>query len=62
MKKAIPRALWLDEKGQQLVIWPVEEVENLRGKLVHIKNKELKYGEMFEVQGIMSSQASTEYL
>ncbi|KAH7671362.1 Beta-fructofuranosidase protein [Dioscorea alata] len=58
--QAIPRALWLDEKGQQLVQWPVEELENLRGKLVHIKDKELKYGEMFEVQGIMSSQADVE--
>ncbi|KAJ0973398.1 hypothetical protein J5N97_021357 [Dioscorea zingiberensis] len=58
--QTIPRAVWLDESGKQLVQWPVEELEKLRGKLVEIKNKEMKTGDVFEVKGIVTSQADVE--
>ncbi|KAG9134632.1 hypothetical protein Leryth_000965 [Lithospermum erythrorhizon] len=57
---AIPRKLWLDSKGKQLLQWPVEELETLRGKKVHLNNKKLKKGDQIEVKGITAAQADVE--
>ncbi|XVF58870.1 hypothetical protein PTKIN_Ptkin07bG0100800 [Pterospermum kingtungense] len=56
----IPRTVLLDPSGKQLVLWPVEEIETLRGKKVQIKNKQLKQGEHIEIQGISGSQADVD--
>ncbi|ONK77593.1 uncharacterized protein A4U43_C02F8240 [Asparagus officinalis] len=58
--EAIPRAVWLDTNGRQLIQWPVEEIETLRGKQVSVMNKNVKSGEVVEVSGIMTSQADVE--
>ncbi|XP_010520702.1 PREDICTED: beta-fructofuranosidase, insoluble isoenzyme CWINV4-like [Tarenaya hassleriana] len=56
----IPRTVLLDSSGKQLVFWPVEELNTLRGKKVEIKNKKIDYGQRFEVQGITVAQADVE--
>ncbi|XP_009804784.1 beta-fructofuranosidase, insoluble isoenzyme 1-like [Nicotiana sylvestris] len=56
----IPRKLWLDPSGKQLVQWPVEELETLRKQKVQLSNKKLNKGEMVEVQGITPAQADIE--
>nr|ASW25863.1 beta-fructofuranosidase, insoluble isoenzyme CWINV1 [Litchi chinensis] len=58
--QSIPRQIWLDESGKQLVQWPVEEVEMLRGKQASINNKKLESGSVFEVSGIIASQVDVE--
>ncbi|KAM0939745.1 putative beta-fructofuranosidase [Dioscorea sansibarensis] len=58
--QTIPRVLWLDPSGKQLVQWPVEELETLRGKQVDLYDKELKSGDIYEVKGILSAQADVE--
>ncbi|KAL2229293.1 UNVERIFIED_CONTAM: Beta-fructofuranosidase, insoluble isoenzyme 1 [Sesamum indicum] len=56
----IPRTIWLDSSGKQLVQWPVEEVETLRGKKVELKNKKLVKGERIEIKGITAAQADVD--
>ncbi|MQM00120.1 hypothetical protein Taro_032850 [Colocasia esculenta] len=56
----IPRAVWLDGSGKQLVQWPVEEVEKLRGKRVEAHGVALGKGEHFEIKGITTSQTDVE--
>ncbi|XP_058087786.1 beta-fructofuranosidase, insoluble isoenzyme 1-like [Magnolia sinica] len=58
--QSIPRAVWLDRNGQQLMQWPVEEVESLRGKQVSFHEQLLKKGDLLEVDGITASQADIE--
>lgn len=48
----------LDKNGKQLVQWPIEEVEKLRGGEVSLENKEIKSGGVFEIAGITASQVS----
>lgn len=60
--QTIPRALWLDSNGRQLVQWPIEELESLRGKLVAVHNKKLKSGGVLEISGIVTSQADVEVI
>ncbi|CAN6460215.1 unnamed protein product [Victoria cruziana] len=57
---SIPRSIWLDPSGRQLVQWPVEEVEALRGQQYDIKNKRMESGSVVEVQEINASQADVE--
>ncbi|CAL5057896.1 unnamed protein product [Urochloa decumbens] len=58
---AIPRKIWLDPSGKQLLQWPIEEVETLRGKPVTVAGKVLKPGEHFEVTGLATAyQADVE--
>ncbi|KAJ0030171.1 hypothetical protein Pint_12973 [Pistacia integerrima] len=54
--QSIPRRIWLDKSGKQLVQWPVEEIETLRGKQVSIHDKKLESGSVLEVLGITASQ------
>ncbi|KAG0525696.1 hypothetical protein BDA96_06G078900 [Sorghum bicolor] len=58
--QAIPRTVWLDPSGKQLLQWPVEEVEALRGKAVTLKNRVIKPGQHVEVTGIQTAQADVE--
>ncbi|KQJ99740.1 hypothetical protein BRADI_3g44990v3 [Brachypodium distachyon] len=58
--QAIPRKIWLDPSGKQLVQWPVEEVEKLRAKPVSVANKVVKPGQNFEVTGLQSYQSDVE--
>ncbi|KAK9077704.1 hypothetical protein SSX86_006041 [Deinandra increscens subsp. villosa] len=58
--QTIPRSIWLSKSGDQLVQWPVKELEKLRTQKVHFENKELKGGSMIEISGITASQADVE--
>ncbi|XP_062184902.1 beta-fructofuranosidase, insoluble isoenzyme 2-like [Phragmites australis] len=58
--QAIPRTVWLDPSGKQLLQWPIEEVEALRGKSVTLKNRVIKPGEHVEVTGLQTAQADVE--
>ncbi|KAL5193240.1 Beta-fructofuranosidase, insoluble isoenzyme 1 [Glycine soja] len=58
--QAIPRTVWLDFTWRQLVQWPVEELNSLRGKEVNIDNQRLEKGDYSEVKGITAAQADVE--
>ncbi|XP_020581380.1 beta-fructofuranosidase, insoluble isoenzyme 3-like [Phalaenopsis equestris] len=55
--QTIPRAIWLDGNGRQVVQWPIEEVNKLRGKRVGIYNRSVESGGVIEIKGIESVQA-----
>ncbi|KAF3794248.1 Beta-fructofuranosidase insoluble isoenzyme 1 [Nymphaea thermarum] len=57
---SIPRKIWLDPSGRQLVQWPVEELEALRGERYDIKNKQIKSGSTVEIPLADSLQADVE--
>jgi len=56
--QAIPRTLWLDKSGKQLVQWPIVEIEKLRTNQVDLPNKLIKGGTVLEVSGITAAQVS----
>ncbi|GAB4833365.1 Invertase [Ancistrocladus abbreviatus] len=58
--QAIPRTVWLDSNGRQLLQWPVEEVETLRGSQVQLSKLELDVGDHAEIKGITAAQADVE--
>ncbi|KAJ8754759.1 hypothetical protein K2173_012148 [Erythroxylum novogranatense] len=58
--QSIPRKLWLDPNGKQLVQWPIEEIETLRRKKVHLCNQKLNLGDHLEVKGITAIQADVD--
>ncbi|KAJ0076066.1 hypothetical protein Patl1_33496 [Pistacia atlantica] len=58
--QAIPRSLWLDKSGKQLVQWPIAEVERQRGHQVDWPSKLLEEGSVLEVTGITAAQADVE--
>ncbi|XP_031504935.1 beta-fructofuranosidase, insoluble isoenzyme 1-like isoform X2 [Nymphaea colorata] len=58
--QAIPRKVWLDESGKQLVQWPVEELEGLRGERASVHNKRIESGSTVQVKGVQASQADVE--
>ncbi|XP_027349327.1 beta-fructofuranosidase, insoluble isoenzyme 1-like [Abrus precatorius] len=58
--QAIPRTLWLDSNGRQLVQWPVEELDSLREKEVKMNSEKLELGNYVEVKGITAAQADVE--
>ncbi|KAG0485816.1 hypothetical protein HPP92_009895 [Vanilla planifolia] len=58
--QTIPRSLWLDSSGRQVVQWPIEEIEKLRKKEVVIYDKKLAFGASLEVEGIHTAQADVE--
>ena len=56
----IPRTLWLDTSGKQLMQWPIEELETLRGSKAKFSTKqELGKGQLVEVKGITAAQVSS---
>ncbi|XP_059646665.1 beta-fructofuranosidase, insoluble isoenzyme 1 [Cornus florida] len=58
--QTIPRKVWLDTNGRQLVQWPVEELNTLRAQKVQMSNQKLNKGEHVEVKGITAAQADVE--
>ncbi|XVF76176.1 hypothetical protein PTKIN_Ptkin13bG0245500 [Pterospermum kingtungense] len=56
----VPRTVLLDPSGKQLVLWPIEEIETLRGKKVQMRNQQLKKGEHIEIKGISGTQADVD--
>ncbi|KAL0562261.1 hypothetical protein IC582_002713 [Cucumis melo] len=58
--QAIPRTVWLDASGKQLIQWPIEEIQKLRKNKVTLTNKVLKKGSTIEVKGVTPSQADVE--
>ena len=53
--QAIPRIVWLDNSGKQVLQWSVEELETLRGNKVYINNQQVKKGEHVEIKGITAA-------
>ncbi|KAI3454147.1 hypothetical protein Pfo_010810 [Paulownia fortunei] len=58
--QSVPRSILLDENGKQLIQWPIEEVEKLRGRKVTLENKEIKSRTVLQIAGITASQADVE--
>ncbi|XP_010271619.1 PREDICTED: beta-fructofuranosidase, insoluble isoenzyme 1-like [Nelumbo nucifera] len=58
--QTIPRKLWLDKSGKQLIQWPIQEVESLRLNGVHMSKVNLNKGGIVEVKGISVAQADVE--
>ncbi|KAK1575666.1 hypothetical protein Q3G72_007384 [Acer saccharum] len=58
--QAIPRSLWLDKSGKQLVQWPVVELESLRVNRVQLPSKFLEAGSVLEYSGVTAAQADIE--
>ncbi|MFS7903656.1 putative beta-fructofuranosidase [Helianthus anomalus] len=58
----IPRTVWLDPSGKQLLQWPIAELETLRHKNVQLSDKELKKGDIVEVAGINVAQVDVDVL
>ncbi|CAK9159835.1 unnamed protein product [Ilex paraguariensis] len=56
----IPRTIWLDPNGKQLLQWPIQEIESIRGKKVQLSNQKLNVGDHVEVKGITAAQADVE--
>ncbi|KAI3682410.1 hypothetical protein L1987_82375 [Smallanthus sonchifolius] len=57
---SIPRAVWLDPSGNQLLLWPVAEIETLRDQNQQLSNVELQQGDRIEVEGITAAQADVD--
>ncbi|XP_074285941.1 beta-fructofuranosidase, insoluble isoenzyme 1 [Silene latifolia] len=58
--QAIPRTIWLDPSGKQLLEWPVEELNTLRGNKVELSKLHLETGKHVEIKGITAAQADVE--
>uniref|UniRef100_A0A7N0TW43 Beta-fructofuranosidase n=1 Tax=Kalanchoe fedtschenkoi TaxID=63787 RepID=A0A7N0TW43_KALFE len=58
--QAIPRAVWLDKSGKQLIQWPVEELEKLRAKRTELHNTTLVKESQVTIPGVTASQADVE--
>lgn len=58
----IPRALWLDPSGKQLLQWPVEELYSLRGSHISVQDVVIKPGDHQMLSGIQTAQADAEIL
>lgn len=56
----IPRRVWLDPSGKQLLQWPVAELEKLRSHNVQLRNQKLYQGYHVEVKGITAAQADVD--
>lgn len=57
--QTVPRVLNLDYEGKQLIQWPIEEIESLRGNKIQLQDIELRSGDLVEVERLQVSQAST---
>ncbi|KAK4267980.1 hypothetical protein QN277_024690 [Acacia crassicarpa] len=59
--QGIPRSVWLDESGKQLVQWPIEEIEKLRSSKPFIwHSKQLQPGALLHVPRVTAAQADVE--
>ncbi|XP_043691046.1 beta-fructofuranosidase, insoluble isoenzyme 1-like [Telopea speciosissima] len=58
--QTIPRKVWLDKSGKQLLQWPIKEIKTLRGLDVHLRRVHLAKGGLVEVRPITAAQADVE--
>ncbi|KAK2352580.1 beta-fructofuranosidase, cell wall isozyme [Trifolium repens] len=58
--QGIPRTLWLDKSGNQLIQWPIVEIEKLRTNHVSLHSKVLRRGTLLEISGVTAAQADVE--
>ncbi|KAF4371239.1 hypothetical protein F8388_020966 [Cannabis sativa] len=58
--QTIPRTVWLDPNGKQLLQWPIEEIETLRDQKVEVNNLKLEKGDFSEIKGITAAQADVD--
>ncbi|CAL0310528.1 unnamed protein product [Lupinus luteus] len=58
--QAIPRTIWLDPSRRQLIQWPVEELNSLRGEKVKMNNQKLNKGDYVQVKGVNAAQVDVE--
>ncbi|KAI3938594.1 hypothetical protein MKW98_016099 [Papaver atlanticum] len=58
--QAVPRTLWLDRSGKQLMQWPVREINSLRAKRAILPSQVLKRGSVIKISGITASQADVD--
>ncbi|MCI01262.1 beta-fructofuranosidase insoluble isoenzyme CWINV1-like, partial [Trifolium medium] len=58
--QGIPRTLWLDKSGNQLIQWPIVEIEKLRTNHVNLHSKVLKKRTLLEISGVTAAQADVE--
>uniref|UniRef100_A0ACD5UG02 Uncharacterized protein n=1 Tax=Avena sativa TaxID=4498 RepID=A0ACD5UG02_AVESA len=60
--QTVPRKIWLDGDGKQLLQWPIEEIETLRIKRgVGLQlGAEVNAGGMKEIMGVAGTQADVE--
>ncbi|KAF3434103.1 hypothetical protein FNV43_RR25206 [Rhamnella rubrinervis] len=58
--QTIPRTLWLHKSGEQLVQWPIQEIETLRVNQVTWPSKVLEGGSVVEVSKVTAEQADVE--
>lgn len=58
--QSIPRTIWLDKSGKQLVQWPIQEIETLHGTQVDSPVTVLKAGSNVEISGVTSAQADVD--
>uniref|UniRef100_A0ACD5ZAC5 Uncharacterized protein n=1 Tax=Avena sativa TaxID=4498 RepID=A0ACD5ZAC5_AVESA len=58
--QTVPRKVWLDRDGKQLLQWPIEEIETLRKKRVELLGAKVNSGGVNKVIGIAGSQADVE--
>ncbi|KAJ6425585.1 hypothetical protein OIU84_026209 [Salix udensis] len=56
----IPRKVWLDPSGKQLLQWPVAELEKLRGHNVQLSHQKLNQGDHVEVKVTTAAQADVD--
>ena len=54
--QAVPRTVWLDPNGKQLLQWPVMELNRLRWKRVMMIHQKLVKGQNVEIKGITAAQ------
>ncbi|KAI4376991.1 hypothetical protein MLD38_014690 [Melastoma candidum] len=58
--QSIPREIWLDESGKQLIQRPIEEIKKLRSNQMRIDPLMLEKGSIVEVSGVTASQVDVE--
>ncbi|CAN0860680.1 Beta-fructofuranosidase, insoluble isoenzyme 1 [Linum grandiflorum] len=59
----IPRKVWLDPNGKQLLQWPIEELGKLRTTdPVQLRQKQLKNGQLVPVDRINAAQVDVEVI
>ncbi|KAH9611268.1 hypothetical protein KSS87_008941 [Heliosperma pusillum] len=57
---AVPRTVWLDISGKQLIQWPILEIESLRQNPVTLPTQSLQQGSLIEIKGITAAQADVQ--
>ncbi|TYI10813.1 hypothetical protein ES332_A09G166900v1 [Gossypium tomentosum] len=52
----ISRTVRLDPSGKQLLVWPIDDVETLKGNKVQMSNQQLEIGKPIKISGITGNQ------